>query len=140
MRLFLALLTTLALAGCLRPIQANLPRDPGPAKGPEIVVLVSKTGQAARTLMHDVAVHCWLDGIVVGAQMIVKPGGNIIIVGDRDNLIAADYLGLKGSTQPLAPVWHGHRRSGQNPEDRPLHRHRGEDRRDLLPQHRRIRS
>ena len=97
MRLFLALLTTLALAGCLRPIQANLPRDPGPAKGPEIVVLVSKTGQAARTLIHDVAVHCWLDGIVVGAQMIVKPGGNIIIVGDRDNLIAADYLGLKGA-------------------------------------------
>ena len=96
MRLFLALLTTLALAGCLRPIQAALPSDPGPAKGPEIVVLVSKTGQAARTLMHDVAVNCWLDGIVAGAQMIVKPGGNIQIVGETTTLIAADYLNLKG--------------------------------------------
>lgn len=96
MRLFFALTAVLALAGCLRPIQAALPPDPGPPKGPEIVVLVSKTGQAARTLMHDVAVNCWLDGIVAGAQMIVKPGGNIQIVGDTTTLVAADYLNIKG--------------------------------------------
>ena len=67
----------LVLSGCLRVPQQTRSTELGPKAGPEVVVLVSKTGQAARSLMHDVAVNCWLDGIVAGAQMIVEPGGNI---------------------------------------------------------------
>ena len=98
MRILITLLGVLALSGCLRPLQQTiLPADPGPAKGPEVIVLVSQTGAAGRRLMKDVAVSCWLDGIVRGAQMIVKPDGNLVIVGETTDLVAADYLGLKGS-------------------------------------------
>lgn len=67
-----------------------------PEEAESIVVLVGKTGQPARDLIHFLAASCWLDGVVRGAQLIVKPGGNIEIVGDRYLLVAADYAGLKG--------------------------------------------
>ena len=93
----LLLVALMALAAC-----ANAPApQPAKIKYPEeaesIVVLVSRTGQPARDLMHHLAASCWLDGVVRGAQLIVKPGGNIEIVGDRYLLVAADYLGLKGA-------------------------------------------
>ena len=56
----------IVLSGCLRVSVPQKTTELGPTTGPEIVVLVSKTGQAARSLMHDVAVNCWLDGIVAG--------------------------------------------------------------------------
>ena len=88
--------SALVLAGCVRVPLPQKSNELGPETGPEVIVLVSKTGQAARTLMHDVAVNCWLDGIVAGAQMIVEPGGNIAIVGDVNTLVAADYINIKG--------------------------------------------
>ncbi|MEM7211359.1 MAG: hypothetical protein AAF479_05585 [Pseudomonadota bacterium] len=78
-------------------------RLPAPAKinHPEedhsVTVLVSATGQRARDLIHEVAARCWLDGVVAGAQLIVKPGGNVEVVGDKYLLVAADYAGLKGA-------------------------------------------
>lgn len=68
-----------------------------PQEANSLIVLVSKTGQPARDLIHEVAARCWLDGVVRGAQLIVKPGGNVEIVGDRYLLVAADYVGLKGA-------------------------------------------
>lgn len=86
-----------ALAACQpapipQPVKTQNPREDA-----SIVVLVSRTGQPARDLIHELAARCWLDGVVRGAQLIVKPGGNIEIVGDRDLLVAADYIGLKGA-------------------------------------------
>lgn len=86
-----------ALAACQaapipKPVKTQSPREDA-----SIVVLVSRTGQQARDLMHELAARCWLDGVVRGAQLIVKPGGNIEIVGDRELLVAADYIGLKGA-------------------------------------------
>ena len=93
-----AILGALLLAACQPvPLPTASTPNPGAPKGPEIVVLVAKTGQPARDLMHHIAARCWLDGIVRGAQLIVKPGGNLIIVGDTTDLLAADYLGLKGN-------------------------------------------
>lgn len=68
-----------------------------PEEAESLVVLVSKTGQPARDLIHQLAASCWLDGVVAGAQLIVKPGGNVEIVGDKYLLVAADYIGLKGA-------------------------------------------
>ena len=91
----LGFLALLSLAACQQPIRESTPKVPPPV-GPEIVVLVSATGQPARDLMHELAARCWLDGVVRGAQLIVKPDGNLIIVGDTRDLLAADYIGLKG--------------------------------------------
>ncbi|MEM9061972.1 MAG: hypothetical protein AAGD13_16040 [Pseudomonadota bacterium] len=94
---FLALGLIAVLAACQT---ARIP-EPAKIQFPEedhsIVVLVSATGQQARDLIHDVSARCWLDGVVRGAQLIVKPTGNIEIVGDRYLLVAADYAGLKGA-------------------------------------------
>lgn len=68
-----------------------------PEEANSLIVLVSKTGQPARDLIHQVAARCWLDGVVRGAQLFVKPSGNIEIVGDQYLLVAADYVGLKGA-------------------------------------------
>ena len=95
----LPFLAFVVLSGCLA---VNQPR-PRPAKieHPEenhsVTVLVSATGQRARDIVHHVAARCWLDGVVRGAQMILKPGGNVEIVGDKYLLVAADYMGLKGA-------------------------------------------
>ncbi|MEL7469210.1 MAG: hypothetical protein AAFN27_12200 [Pseudomonadota bacterium] len=94
---FLALGLIVALAAC------QTARIPPPAKiqYPEennsIVVLVAATGQRARDLIHNVSARCWLDGVVAGAQLIVKPTGNVEIVGDKYLLVAADYAGLRGA-------------------------------------------
>ena len=93
----LVLFSMMLLAAC------QTARLPAPAKinHPEeahsVTVLVSATGQRARDLIHEVAARCWLDGVVAGAQMIVKPGGNVEVVGDKYLLVAADYAGLKGA-------------------------------------------
>lgn len=95
-------LATLLLLASLAACQTIGPA-PQPAKvqhpveDASVVVLVSATGQPARDLIHEVAARCWLDGVVRGAQLIVKPGGNVEIVGDRYLLVAADYVGLKGA-------------------------------------------
>ncbi|MFK7942953.1 MAG: hypothetical protein AB8B85_08600 [Paracoccaceae bacterium] len=94
---FAILAILMAVTAC-----ANMPA-PQPAKvrypqeAESVVVLVSKTGQPARDLIHYLAASCWLDGVVRGAQLIVKPGGNVEIVGERYLLVAADYIGLKGA-------------------------------------------
>lgn len=85
------------IAGCAprpapQPAKINYPEE-----AESLVVLVSRTGQPARDLIHNIAARCWLDGVVQGAQLIVKPSGNIEIVGDKYLLVAADYVGLKGS-------------------------------------------
>lgn len=102
MRRFTPKVAVLALLVLVTACAANRPA-PSPAKiqypeeAESIVVLVSKTGKPARDMMHFLAASCWLDGVVRGAQLIVKPGGNIEIVGDKYLLVAADYLGLKGA-------------------------------------------
>ena len=94
---FLLIAAVMGLTAC------QMARAPQPAKivhpqeDHSITVLVSATGQTARDLIHEVAARCWLDGVVRGAQLIVKPGGNVEIVGDRYLLVAADYVGLKGA-------------------------------------------
>lgn len=74
-----------------QPAKINYPEE-----AESLVVLVERTGQPARDLIHNLAAGCWLDGVVQGAQLIVKPSGNIEIVGDRYLLVAADYLGRQG--------------------------------------------
>lgn len=91
-------LAALTLSACALPAQKEVPKaETAPAQPAEIVVLVSKSGQEARDLMHELAARCWLDGIVQGAQLIVKPDGNLVIVGDTKDLLAAEYVGPKGS-------------------------------------------
>lgn len=64
-----------------------------PAIGPEIVVSFDSGRRAPRYLLERVAARCWLDGVVRGAQMIVnRDTGNLIIVGDKIDLLAADFL------------------------------------------------
>ena len=92
---FLVIAACVLAASCQQA--ARSPASVPPPAGPEVVVLVSKTGQPARDLMHELAARCWLDGVVGGAQLIVKPDGNLIIVGDTRDLLAADYIGLKGA-------------------------------------------
>lgn len=92
----LAALVGLAACQAAQPVPEPV-KTHSPAEDASIVVLVAKTGQPARDLIHELAARCWLDGVVRGAQLIVKPGGNIEIVGDRDLLVAADYIGLKGA-------------------------------------------
>lgn len=89
-----------ALMGLSACQMARLPQ-PAKIQYPEenhsVIVQVSATGQNARNLIHDVAARCWLDGVVRGAQLIVKPSGNVEIVGDKYLLVAADYVGLAGA-------------------------------------------
>lgn len=94
---FLSLCAAALLAACQTTAIAPPVKTTSPVEEASIVVLVSKTGQPARDLVHSVAARCWLDGVVRGAQMIVKPSGNIEIVGDQYLLVAADYIGLKGA-------------------------------------------
>jgi hypothetical protein len=62
-----------------------------------MVVLISKTGQPARDLLELVAARCWLDGVVLGAQLIVdRQTGRVIIVDETSDLLAADFLANKG--------------------------------------------
>lgn len=95
MRLILLAIAAVALAACVpAPRQQAQPKPP---VGPELVVLISKTGQPARDLLELVAARCWLDGVVLGAQMIVdRQTGRVIIVGDTRDLLAADFLRNKG--------------------------------------------
>ena len=94
----LALTALLFLTACAANAPAPQPaKIQHPEEAESVIVLVSKTGQPARDLIHFLAASCWLDGVVGGAQLIVKPGGNVEIVGDRFLLVAADYIGLKGA-------------------------------------------
>jgi hypothetical protein len=64
-----------------------------PAIGSEIVVSFDPGRQAPRYLLERVASRCWLDGIVRGANMIVnRDTGNLTIVDDKIDLLAADFL------------------------------------------------
>ena len=99
MRIVLAAFLLVSLAAC-QTVRGPAPKPAEirhPQEANSIVVLVSRTGQPARDLIHHLAASCWLDGVVRGAQLIVKPGGNVEIVGDRFLLVAADYVGLKGA-------------------------------------------
>ena len=88
----LLVLAALAVAAC-QPISRT---GQGPAKppvGPEMIVRFSVQGQAARDLLEEVAARCWLDGVTRGAQLIVnRQTGGLVIVGDRSELLAADFL------------------------------------------------
>lgn len=88
----LVLLATCILAAC-QPAAVRPTAPPKAAVGPEVVVRFSKSGQEAKDLLELVAAQCWLDGIVRGAQLIVdRNTGRVIIVGDTDDLLAADFL------------------------------------------------
>ena len=98
MRKLILVLAALTLAACAQPAQKEAPKaETAPTQPAEVVVLVSKSGQEARDLIHELAARCWLDGIVRGAQLIVKPDGNLVIVGDTKDLLVAEYIGPKGS-------------------------------------------
>ncbi|MEM9140385.1 MAG: hypothetical protein AAGB15_11215 [Pseudomonadota bacterium] len=87
------LLLTASLVAACQPNAVQPTAPPKAAVGPEIVVRFSKSGQQAKDLLELVAAQCWLDGIVRGAQMIVdRNTGRVIIVGDTDDLLAADFL------------------------------------------------
>ena len=96
MRAALLMIAAVTVAAC-QPIAAVRKPPPPKPEGPSIVVLVSKTGQPARDLMHVLGARCWLDGVVRGANMIVKPSGNLEIVGDTELLVAAEFVGNKGA-------------------------------------------
>ncbi len=88
-------LTLAVLATACVPVQRQA--QPKPPVGPEMVVLISKTGQPARDLLELVAARCWLDGVVLGAQLIVdRQTGRVIIVDETSDLLAADFLANKG--------------------------------------------
>ncbi|MEM7746257.1 MAG: hypothetical protein AAF409_21395 [Pseudomonadota bacterium] len=91
----LCMLLVAVLAACA-PAQREAPA-PQAASDPEVVVLMARTGQPARDLLEQVAVGCWLDGVVRGASMIVdRNTGRLIIVSDTEDLLTADFVGLKG--------------------------------------------
>ena len=94
------LIAAALLAGCAEapPVPSKAPEPAARAEPAGIVVQVSQTGQPARDLMHRLAAECWLDGVVRGAQLIVKPDGNLVIVGETQDLVAANYVGLKGTS------------------------------------------
>ena len=91
----LVVLAVAALTGCAesgKPVTT-----PAPAKSdPGIMVTVAGNDASAREMMHQLAVECWLDGIVGGAQLFIKRDGNLVIVGETDDLVAANFIGLKG--------------------------------------------
>ena len=90
--------SALALAACAQPAQKEAPKAAAAPQPPgEIVLQVSKIEAESRALMHELAARCWLDGIVQGAQLIIKPDGNFVIVGDTQDLVTAEYAGLKGA-------------------------------------------
>ncbi|MEM7506364.1 MAG: hypothetical protein AAF415_06435 [Pseudomonadota bacterium] len=93
MRAAICGLLLLAVAGCA-PVQITAPPRPVPeASGPQIVVRLAVTGQPARDLVESVGASCWLDGVVSGAAMIVnRQTGRIVIDGDTETLVAADFL------------------------------------------------
>ena len=104
MRLILIPLLALVLSAC-QTIQARAPQQVPQASGPEVVVLMSRTGQPARDLLEQVAASCWLDGVVRGAQMIVdRQSGRLIIVSDTEDLLAADFIGVKGGRSRVREV------------------------------------
>lgn len=93
--LVLAALTAGCVPGARLPIpnQETLPQ----AAGPEVIVRFSLAGPRARRLLEEVAARCWLDGITRGAQLIVdRQTGAVIIVGDTDDLLSANFLAPRG--------------------------------------------
>ena len=98
MRKVVLTIAAMALAACAQPVQKEPPEAAAALPPPaEIVVQVSKIGPESHELIHALAARCWLDGIVRGAQLIIKPDGNLVIVGDTSDLLVAEYAGLKGS-------------------------------------------
>ncbi|MEM0990307.1 MAG: hypothetical protein AAGK00_15645 [Pseudomonadota bacterium] len=92
------LAAALVLAACQPPPPQQSAAPARAATGPQVVVLVSRTGQPARDILEQVAASCWLDGVVGGASMIVdRQSGRIIIVSDTEDLLTADFIGLKGA-------------------------------------------
>lgn len=90
---------SLATAACMPPPPAGGPDTSAlrPAIGPEIIVSFDPGRQASRYLVERVAARCWLDGVISGAQMIVnRQTGNLVIVGDTRDLLAADFLEPQG--------------------------------------------
>ena len=96
----LTLVAAIAVTACgpLPGLKRPAP-DVRPAIGPEVVVRFNAGRRAPRLLLESVAARCWLDGVVRGAQMIVnRQTGNIIIVGDTTDLLAADFLPAQRGT------------------------------------------
>lgn len=86
------------LAGCT--IEQTIVQPPKPvpaAKGPAVVVTLDRAGKPAHDLVEAVAVRCWLDGVLGGAAMVVdKQTGRVIIDGETETLLAADFLPGEG--------------------------------------------
>lgn len=86
-------LTILALLGACTVPSPPVEPEPPAAVEKGMVVVISKTGLNARTLIEELAARCWLDGIVRGAALVVdRQSGRIVIDGDDENLIVAEFL------------------------------------------------
>ena len=101
MRALLLLPLLPLLAACTIPNRiVNTSEPVPPPSGPEIVVTLGISGAPARALVQDVALYCWLDGVVAGEEMIVrKDTGRVVIGGQSGVLVAADFLPARGGSR-----------------------------------------
>jgi len=82
----------LALAACATDEPAPVPVAQVPAQPANIVYSVQKPEGQARTFVEEVAARCWLDTELRAAAVIVdRQTGRIIVVGDTEALLVADF-------------------------------------------------
>ncbi len=93
------LAAALLLAGCAMPAEDAGVEAPAPAPAvdltarPGLPLALPRTGQAAKTLVEQVAARCWLDGVVRGGSMVVdRQTGHIVITSDTEDLLIADIV------------------------------------------------
>lgn len=88
----------LLLAACAMPAEEAVEVEPpAPAVNlsarPGLPLALPRSGEAARTLVEQVAAGCWLDGVVRGGSMVVdRQTGRIIITSDTEDLLIADIV------------------------------------------------
>ncbi len=88
-----AVLSLVFLAACAD----EPPPPPAIASTPEtgLILKIPGTAEDARALLEQVAVGCWLDGVVGGANMLVdRRTGRVQIVSDDADLLTADFAGV----------------------------------------------
>lgn len=95
------LAAALLLAGCAVPAEEPRPAAPAPdlTAAPGLPLALPRTGQAARTLVEQVAAGCWLDGVVRGGSMVVdRQTGRVVITSDTADLLVAEILNAGDGT------------------------------------------
>lgn len=92
------LAASLLPAGCAVPVaEAPSPAASAPVANlgaePGLPLALARRGQAARTLVEQVAARCWLDGVVRGGSMVVdRQTGRVIITSETEDLLIADIV------------------------------------------------